>query len=65
MDGHASNKYHRDAVDSALHFMQSIEHPSRNIDAHLNIELANTIHENRHIVKCCAESVLYCGRPKG
>ena len=61
MDGHASSKYHADAVEAALTFKQSIEQPHLNIDARLNVELVNIIQENRHVVKCCAR-ILYCGR---
>ena len=61
MDGHASSKYHADAVEAALTFKQSIEQPHLNIDAPLNMELVNVIQENRHVVKC-AQCILYCGR---
>ena len=62
VDGHASNKYHADAVEAALTFQQSIEQPQTNIDVRLNMELVNVIQENRHMVKCSAECILYCGR---
>ena len=26
------------------------------------MELVNVIQENRHVVKCCAQCILYCGR---
>ena len=28
----------------------------------MNAERARNIEENRHIVKCCAEGILFCGR---
>ena len=62
MDGHASNKYHADAVEAALTFKRSIEQPQVNIDVRLNMRLVNVIQENRHVVKCCAQCILYCGR---
>ena len=62
VDGHAANKYHTDAVGAALTFQRSIEQPQTSIDVHLNMELVSVIQENRHIVKCCAECILYCGR---
>ena len=33
VDGHASSKYHADAVEAALTFKRSIEQPQLNIDA--------------------------------
>lgn len=38
VDGHASHAYHHDAVQIAIDFVQSIEHPERNIDVCLNTE---------------------------
>ena len=62
VDSHAKNQYHTQAVEDALTLKQSIEHPERNIDVCMSAEKLNLIAENRHIVKCCAESILYCGR---
>ena len=62
MDSHAKNQYHTQAVEDALTLKQSIEHPERNIDVCMSAEKLHLIAENRHIVKCCAESILYCGR---
>lgn len=56
VDGHASSKYYADAVEAAINF---IEQPQVNIDACLNMELLNVIQENRHVVKCCAQCILY------
>ena len=62
VDSHGSHKYHTNAIEAALTFKQSVEHPQANIDVRLNMELVKTIRENRHILKCCAECILYCGR---
>ena len=43
-------------------FKRLVEHPQQNIDSCLSTELMRTIHNDREIVKCCAEAVLYCGR---
>ncbi len=62
VDGHASNRYHVNATQAALDFQRSIETPQVNIDVRMNARLLENIHENRHIIKCCAEAILYCGR---
>ena len=62
VDSHASNNYHMRAVEDALDFQRSIERPQQNIDVLIIIELFHRIQENRHIAKCAAESILYCGR---
>ena len=62
MDSHGSHKYHTNAIEAALTFKQSVKHPQTNIDVRLNMELVKTIRENRHILKCCAECILYCER---
>lgn len=62
VDGHASNKYHTDAVEVALAFKRSVEQPQVNVEVRLNLELLNVIQENRHIIKCCADCILYCGK---
>lgn len=62
VEGHASNNYHFRAVHDALDFQRSIEHPETNIDVRMSSNLFQRIQENRHIVKCCAECILYCGR---
>ena len=61
VEGHASNNYHFRAVHDALDFQRSIEHPETNIDVRMSSNLFQCIQENRHIVKCCAECILYCG----
>ena len=62
VDRHPNHKYHIDAVEAALAFKQSIELPQQNIDCRLNTELINKIQENRHIIKCCAQCIMFCGR---
>lgn len=62
VEGHTSNNYHFRAVHDALDFQRSIENPERNIDVRMSASLFQRIQENRHIVKCCAECILYCGR---
>ncbi len=62
LDGHASNSYHINALNDATAFIQSVKNPQKTIDVRLNTELARNIEANRHIVKCCIESVLFCGR---
>ena len=62
VDGHVSNRYHIDAVEAGLAFKRSIEHPEEHIDVRLSSDLLRLINENRQIIKCCAEAVLYCGR---
>ena len=42
-------------------FQKSIEQPQHNIDFLMNVDQLRIINENRHIVKCCAESILFCG----
>ena len=45
-----------------MKFKRSIEQPEITVDVQLNEEKHRRIKENRHIVKCTAEAVLYCGR---
>ena len=45
-----------------MDFQRSIEQPQINIDVLMNSEMFDRIKKNQHIVKCCAESILYCGR---
>lgn len=62
VEGHASNNYHFCAVHDALDFQHSVEQPEMNIDVRISADLFQRIQENRHLVKCCAECILYCGR---
>ena len=45
------------AVSYATAFIHSINKPQATVDARLNSERARNIEANRHIVKCCAESL--------
>lgn len=47
---------------AAKDFQRSVENLQVNIDVRMNTQILDRIQENRHIVKCCAESILYCGR---
>uniref|UniRef100_A0A1X7U614 Uncharacterized protein n=1 Tax=Amphimedon queenslandica TaxID=400682 RepID=A0A1X7U614_AMPQE len=49
----------KEAVADAQAYVHSVEKPQKNIDARLN---SRNIEENCYIVKCCAESILFCGR---
>ena len=43
-------------------FIQSIENSQNNVNVLMNSGVAKTIEDNRHIIKCCAQSVIFCGR---
>ena len=60
--GSYANTYHLSAVADALAFLQSVKKSESNIDVRIDTERARNILENRHIVRCCAESVLICGQ---
>ena len=62
MGNHATNTYHLNAVADACAFLQSVKNPEGNIDVCIDTECACNIQENRHIVRCCAESILFCGQ---
>ena len=62
VDGHATNRYHINSVEAGLAFKRSKEHPDENIDVRFNVDLLHLIDENRQVVTCCAEAILYCGR---
>ena len=62
MKNHASNTYHINALADAQAFLQSVERPENNINVRIDTQRARNIMENRHILKCCVEGVLFCGR---
>ena len=62
VDGHEKNRFHANAVMAAKDFQRSVENPQVNIDVRIKAQILDRIQENRHIVKCCAESILFCGR---
>ena len=59
--GHASNQYHVNAVAVATAFIRSVECPEECVDARMNKNRLQNRKENRHILKCCVESILLCG----
>ena len=59
---HSSNQYHHNAMADASAFLQSVENPEKNVDIHINSIFERTIKENRHIIQCCAECILFCGQ---
>ena len=61
-EGHSTNAYHICAVEAGLDFQRSIEQQQLNIDVRMNTELFNRIQDNCHIISCCTECILYCGR---
>ena len=60
--GHSSNEYHHNTMADASAILQSVENPEKNVDICINSILERTIKENRHIIQCCAECILFCGR---
>jgi len=42
--------------------MKSVEQPDKNVDVRMNRERLRLIEENRLIVKCCVDGVLFCAR---
>ena len=62
--GHSSNQYHHNAMADACAFLQSVENPEKNVDIRINSNsiLERTIKENRCIIQCCAEYILFRGR---
>lgn len=59
---HATKIYHIEAQQAADTLINSIEHPNQAVHVMVNNWKAENIERNRHIVKCVAEAVLYCGR---
>ena len=63
--GHAPNQYHVNAVADATAFIHSVECPDEHVDVLMNKNRLHNIKENRHILKCCVESILLCGCQSG
>ncbi len=59
---HSSKLYHLAAFERAKLFLQSHENPKTRISVPMDSAKEANIKENRHILKCVAETVLYCGR---
>ena len=64
VDGHKDTVYHKIAIECAVDFRQSIDRPELSINARINTEILNfnRIQENRHILKCCANCIIFCGK---
>lgn len=60
--GHQDMQYHQNALTDAQQFIHSVEHPQSTLPVLAETERGKRIEVNRHIVKCIAESVLYCGQ---
>ena len=59
---HSTFKYHQEALSIADHFIASIKNPYATVPVMHDTKRAENIARNRHIVKCIAECVLFCGR---
>lgn len=59
---HVNKPSHIAAFQAAEDFIHPIENPEATISAMVDKRRAENIAENRHVLKCVAEAVLYCGR---
>ena len=59
---HQGTNYHNESMIATECFLNSVDKPEQNIDNRLDDERKTNIQRNRHIIKCVAEAVLYCGR---
>lgn len=59
---HQGTNYHNESMIATQCFLNSVDKPEQNIDNRLDDERKRNIQRNRHIIKCVAEAVLYCGR---
>ena len=59
---HVSKPSHIAASQAVDEFIHSIKNPKKTISVMLDKTKAQNIAENRHILKCVAEDILYCGR---
>ena len=59
---HSSLHYHAEAMTAAADLKMSIESPHYTIPVLVDAKKQENIAHNRHIVRCIAESVLFCGR---
>ena len=59
---HLNKPSHVAAFQAAENFIQSIDNPKASITAMVDKRRAENIAENRHVLKCVAEAVLYCAR---
>lgn len=61
-DKHQQMKYHHDALICGQSFLDSVHKPEQNVNNLLDVKRRKNIETNRHIVKCIAEAILFCGR---
>ena len=59
---HTTKQSHIAAYQAAEEFIRSIENPDKTISVILDKKRVENIAENRHVLKCVAEAILYCGR---
>ena len=59
---HLNKPSHVAAFQASENFIQSIDNPEATITSLVDKRRAENIAENRHILKCVAEAVLYCAR---
>ena len=59
---HSAKPFHNKSVEEAKSFVDRFEMPEKTLPCTLDARKAANIEKNRHIVKCIAESVLFCGR---
>jgi len=59
---HASCSYHLDAVDATSIFLLSLKKPQGTIPVMTDSRRADNIQRNRQILRCMADSVLFCAR---
>ena len=59
---HQTTLYHQEALHLADQFRQSVEHPEAGVAALISNRIAENIENNRNILKCVADAVLFCGR---
>ena len=58
---HQGTNYYNESMIATECFLNSVDKPEQNIDNRLDDERKTNIQRNRHIIKCVAEVVLYCG----
>jgi len=60
--GHSKLSYHAEATTAAADLKESVDNPHNTIPVLVDVKKQENIANNRHIVRCIAESVLFCGR---
>ena len=59
---HERHQYHKDAVESAQHFIKSYHEPSNNILNKINVQRNRQVHENIEGLKPIVETIIFLGR---